>query len=264
MDPPDGERLMETVDLLGRAVSLVEIGTERGITVRLMGGLAFRAKVPAWPGRPSAAQPDIDLVTTHEARSSLTELLVEAGYRPDRQHNVLYGDRQLFFLHPEAGHAVDVVIDRLVMCHTLDLRRRMELDSPTLTSADLLLSKLQIVRFNRKDALDVLALLSAYPLTDGDADGISLPRILAYTSADWGWWRTVTGNLELLGQIVESDLRPAEVTAPGEDLSGVTARLARMSSAIEAAPKSLAWHLRGRIGERLQWYDEPEEVRHAT
>jgi hypothetical protein len=259
-----GDGPMEPADLLGRAVAVVDAATERGIQLRLMGGLAFRAKVPAWPGRPSAAQPDIDFVTLHEHRRTLTDLLVEAGYRPDRQHNVLYGDRQLFFLHPDAGHAVDVVIDRLVMCHTLDLRRRLELDSPTLTSADLLLSKLQIVRFNRKDALDVLALLSAYPLTEGDSDGISLSRILGHTSADWGWWRTVTGNLELLGRIMETDLDPVEVTAPGDDLSSVTVRLARMSSAIEAAPKSLAWHLRGRIGERLQWYDEPEEVRHAT
>jgi hypothetical protein len=33
---------------------------------------------------------------------------------------------------------------------------------------------------------------------------------------------------------------------------------------IEAAPKSLAWRARASIGERVRWYQTPEEVRHQA
>jgi hypothetical protein len=32
--------------------------------------------------------------------------------------------------------------------------------------------------------------------------------------------------------------------------------------AIEAAPKSLGWKARARVGERVRWYETPEEVGH--
>jgi hypothetical protein len=33
-------------------------------------------------------------------------------------------------------------------------------------------------------------------------------------------------------------------------------------AAIAAGRKSLGWRMRGRIGERVRWYETPEEVRH--
>ncbi len=32
--------------------------------------------------------------------------------------------------------------------------------------------------------------------------------------------------------------------------------------AIDAAPKTLGWKARARVGERVRWYETPEEVRH--
>lgn len=255
---------METRDLLPQALALIDAAAARGLTVRLMGGLGFRAKLPDWRGRGGASRPDIDLVVLSSQRRALADLLTAEAYTADRQHNVLYGDRQLYFFHPGGGYAVDVVIDRLVMCHTLDLRDRLSLDEPTLTASDLLLSKLQIARLNRKDALDVLALFAAYPLTEGDAEGISLPRILAHTSSDWGWWRTLTGNLETLRQLVTHGVRGEEIGTADEDLPRLAEHLTLLRSSVDAAPKSVGWRLRSRIGERLQWYDEPEEVGHET
>jgi hypothetical protein len=35
-----------------------------------------------------------------------------------------------------------------------------------------------------------------------------------------------------------------------------------LRAAIESAPKSTRWKLRAAVGERQQWYQEPEEVGH--
>ena len=66
------------------------------------------------------------------------------------------------------------------MCHRLDLRSRLHIAGPALNPADLLLTKLQIVELNRKDAIDMIALLLAHPL---GADGIDAAR--AFIARCW-------------------------------------------------------------------------------
>ena len=65
----------------------------------------------------------------------------------------------MYFTAP-SGRPVDVMVDRLVMCHTLDLRPSLKNSSLTLDPADLLLSKLQIIELNGKDVHDITHLLS--------------------------------------------------------------------------------------------------------
>ena len=36
-----------------------------------------------------------------------------------------------------------------------------------------------------------------------------------------------------------------------------------LRAALDAAPKSARWRLRARVGDRVPWYNEPEEVGHA-
>jgi hypothetical protein len=40
----------------------------------------------------------------------------------------------------------------------------------------------------------------------------------------------------------------------------VVSRLDDLRKRIDAEPKSTKWKLRARVGERVQWYEEPEEV----
>src|SRR3972149_1495583 len=87
-------------------------------------------------------------------------------------------------------------------------------DRPPLPLAELLLSKLQVVKINRKDILDALILLRGHALAETDAAGVNVPRILEHTSVDWGWWRTGAGNLDRLGAFVGSAMGPP-APAPG-------------------------------------------------
>ena len=250
-------------DPLREALRLIALADERGLSLRLMGGLAFHARAPEWTARIDRARRDIDLATSGKHRKGVADLLVSSGYLPDKQYNALYGHKQLYFVDPQFDRPVDVLVDRLEMCHTFEFGDRLTVDHPTLPLADLLLSKLQVVKINRKDVLDALILLAEHALADSDREGISVPRITAHTSSDWGWWRTVTGNLEKLRLFVEVELKPEELDVGRPFRFDPHAQVDALHSAIDAAPKSTKWKLRSRVGDRVPWYQEPEEVGHG-
>lgn len=245
-------------DALPAALALVEGAAARGVPLRLVGGLAVRALCPEFAPRVRAKQ-DLDLASVARARPMLTKFLTEHGLEPDRRFNSLYGHKQLFFAAPD-GRAVDVVIDQLDMCHVLDFRDRIERMPLTLDVADLLLSKLQIVQLNEKDAQDVLYLLSAYEVRPGDDVGsIGSDRIAGLLADDWGWWRTVTLNLDRVHELASGDRRDL---IPDSRRFDPLTQIERLRRAIDDAPKSLRWKIRSRVGERKRWYRLPEEEAH--
>jgi hypothetical protein len=252
-------------DPLAEGLRIVAVATGRGLQVRLMGGLAFQARCLDWTAIVANQRRDIDLATRAKDRKALGELMMAEGYTADKQYNALYGHKQLYFVDEARQRPVDVLVDRLEMCHSFEFADRLTVADVTLPPAELLLSKLQVVKINRKDVLDALALLSEYPLAEGDDAGsaISLRRITGLTSNDWGWWRTITGNLDGLRTIAESDLKPGELEFGRKSRFEPAAQIATLRDAIERAPKSTRWKLRARIGDRMTWYEEPEEVGHG-
>jgi len=240
-------------DPVAEAGRLADLARDRGLRLRVLGGTAFVMRLPRPVARPPGSGKDIDLITLREDRRAIAALLASEGYQPDKHYNALNGHRQMYFVDPRRGRPVDVIVDRLEMCHRLELRDRLGVDYPTLSLADLLLSKLQIVELNRKDVVDVLALLEAFALTVDDATGINVDRVSAVTSHDWGWWRTVTGNLDSLLAFA-NQLSAKAAAVPG--------RIDSLRAAIETSPKSVGWRIRSRVGDRMRWYELPEEVDH--
>ena len=250
---------------LAEAMRLVELADTSGLQVRLMGGLAFHARVQDWTAQVGRAGRDIDLGTRSKDRKALSELMTAEGYTADKRYNALYGHKQLYFFDEARSRPVDVLVDRLEMCHTFEFVDRLTVAAVTLPPAELLLSKLQVVKINRKDVLDLLALLSEYPLAEGDDGGraISLKRITSLTSNDWGWWRTITGNLVNLDAVAAGDLKPGELEFGRPPRFEAAAQIAALRGAIDAAPKSMKWKMRSQVGDRMTWYSEPEEVGHG-
>ena len=92
-----------------------------------------------------------------------------------------------------------------------------------------------------------------------------MPRILSFTSNDWGWWRTVTGNLDKLDQYLAVELTPEDLDLDNGRCGPVRRRAPRSPRCARPstdAPKSTRWKLRARVGERQAWYNEPEEMGH--
>ena len=263
-----GARTLE--DPLDEALRIVDVAGRQGLLLRLMGGMAVRAHAPRWPARTRRTEVDLDFVTTSKDRSAVYKLLEAEGYTPDKQQNALFGQKQAYFVDIPRKRPVDVLVDNLEMCHRIEFGNRLTKSRPTLPLAELLLSKLQVVKINRKDVLDALILLGEHPLGDADGTGeaddsrqmINVRRILELTSSDWGWWRTTTGNLEKLEGFLAGDIQPSELDVGRPLRFDPAGQIKTLRSAIDAAPKSAKWKMRARVGDRMTWYELPEEVGH--
>jgi hypothetical protein len=244
-------------DPLPEAVALVDGAARAGLKVRLLGGLGVRVLCPDFPPRLRPGQ-DMDLACASKGRREVAAYLENSGCVPDKAFNSLNGDRQMYFTAP-SGRAIDVMVDRLVMCHTLDFRPSFGNSSLTLDPADLLLSKLQIFELNAKDARDITHLLSGVPV-GGNAVGPAIDpgRFGAVLAADWGWWRTTTGNLEKLPAL----LAESPELAPPQPRFDALEQAARLLDVAKSVPKSMKWKLRANVGDRVRWYELPEEVAH--
>ena len=244
-------------DPLPEAVALVDGAARAGLKVRLLGGLGVRVLCPDFPPRLRPGQ-DMDLACASKGRREAAAYLEKSGCAPDKAFNSLNGDRQMYFTAP-SGRPIDVMVDRLVMCHTLDFRPSFGNSSLTLDPADLLLSKLQIFELNAKDARDITHLLSGVPV-GGNPSGpvIDTGRFGAVLAADWGWWRTTTGNLEKLPAL----LAESPEMVPPQPRFDALEQAARLLDVAKSVPKSMKWKLRANVGDRVRWYELPEEVAH--
>jgi hypothetical protein len=143
---------------------------------------------------------------------------------------------------------MDIFVDRMQMCHKLDFRARLQVDPRTLSLADLLLTNLQIVEINEKDMLDVMALFMDFVVENSDRC-INAAYIAGLTANDWGLYKTLDTNLKKMKAFALERHFPLQVAE----------RIDNLLAAIDQQPKSLSWKARSMIGERVPWYELPEE-----
>jgi len=245
-------------DIRDEAESIGAEVAATGLAARLFGGLAIWLRCPSARSGPFArSYADMDFAVSKPASQPFRAILEDRGYLPDKFFNGLHGATRLYYQAPDGQWSVDIVIDELTMSHRLDLRGQLGGPGPTLSPADLLLTKLQVWEINRKDLGDAVCLLADHGVTAGPSDGeeISLARVTAVLGTDWGFCHTVERNLGKVAELWASEPLPGA----GHD---VAAQVRAVQAAIQAAPKSRSWRMRSRIGERVKWYETPEEVRH--
>jgi hypothetical protein len=237
---------------------LVGGAADRGAVLRVVGSTAIRLRSPhaaTLMDRAERRPKDIDVICRKRDRAAVRELFEASGYDVDRDMLVAMEGTRYAYRHPGTAVELDVFVDQLEFCHTLDLRDRLERHDATIPPEDLLLQKLQIVTPTAGDTVDAIVLLA------DDAGALDTDYVAGLLARDWGFHRTATGNLERVRSAATGGPAP-----PGLD-AGVLARVAatseRLLAAIDAAPKTLAWRARARIGERRQWWQDVHDERAA-
>jgi hypothetical protein len=237
---------------------IVDAADKAGVLVRLLGSLAFQTHCPTF-GHLQAdmgrAYTDIDFAGYGRQAADVRRMLADLGYVENREVFVVSEGGRAIFENPSNNFHVDVFYEKLDFCHVIPWNGRLEVDSPTIPLAELMLEKMQIVRINEKDVIDTIMLLLEHGLGDSDKEMINIARIAELCGQDWGLWRTVTMNLDKVQQLSR---RYAQLS--DENKATVAARLEGIAEAIEAEPKSLAWRLRARVGDRVKWYKDVDEV----
>ena len=245
--------MLPLTDPAAEGKRIAEAAAERGVPLRLLGGVAVAVLCPS-AGRPPLrrAYGDIDFATRGAAKGEVITLLESLGYGQDREFNTLHGHRRLFFFDDANQRQLDVFVDGADLCHRIDFRNRLEAVPLTLSLADLMVLKLQVVETNEKDYLDICAIFADHDLSE-DESGINGAHIAALAATDWGLWRT-------LGMVAERAILFARELPGFEAGERVADRLQRLRNQLDSAPKTRSWKLRARLGDRKRWYELPEEV----
>jgi hypothetical protein len=246
---PEGP-LADPIEEAGR---VADAARKAGVNAKLLGGAGIHMHSPS-AHRPPLKRKygDLDFAIPKKDRKAALALFPALGYEANERFNLMNGDRRLYFYDGSNSRQVDVFVDIFKMSHVIDLRDRLGHEGPCASPSDLLVSKLQIFEVNRKDLIDVIALLLDHPIVAGGDDSIDPKYVARLASEDWGLYRTLELN------IVKLRLTLDELDV---DRDVVVNRLAELWDAIAASPKPLKWRLRAQVGDRMQWYELPEEVR---
>ena len=98
-------------------------------------------------------------------------------------------------------------------------------------------------------------LLREHTLGKTDKETVNVVVIDRILGNDWGFWRTFTGNLKLLDEKLVHYEGLSKV-----DRQVVHDRIKELLDSVEAEPKTLRWKARAKIGERVKWYKDVEEL----
>ena len=243
-------------DVLKEAERIISTAESQNITLRLLGGTAIGIRCPSAKHRAVArTYPDIDLVGHKKQARAIRKFFSTMGYEDNKMFNALRGSSRLMFFDIPNKRRIDIFLDYFDMCHKFDLRDRLTIDPKTLSLADLLATKLQVVKTNEKDIKDMVALLLDHEVgTSDQPETVNGMRLAKLCAEDWGIYKTFTSVLaKILVVMDQFQLSPDEKKL-------VKDRIEQITKLIEDEPKSLKWKMRARVGEKSVWYKMPEDL----
>jgi len=244
--------------IYSQALALAKAAQKHNLPIRLIGATAFINHCPHHNylyKQFNRVLTDVDMITYSKTpKDKLDAMFKELGYEPI-PHLGWHSINRDIYVNPEQLY-IDVFKDELAFCHKISLIGRLELDFPTIPLADMMLAKLQVVKINLKDLLDIVVLLLEHDFGEaGEVDKIELGRFISLLSNDWGFYYTSTTNLDKVKTLVDGleALDAAQKKVVHDKVNFLLKQ-------IEQAPKSLRWKARAAIGTRMRWYEEVESV----
>ncbi|MEM2073328.1 MAG: hypothetical protein QXO33_02100 [Nitrososphaeria archaeon] len=246
-------------ELADKAHKIVESAEKNNIILRNLGSLAYRIHCSKFGyiqdelGRKFS---DIDFASYSKFRSNVRKLYANNGWIEDQYFTRIFGHRRLLYYYgsDKKIHS-DIFFDRLEFNHVIEFEGRLEVDKPTIPLAELFLEKMQIVMLNEKDVIDTIMLVREHEVGEGDNEQINAPYIAKMLAVDWGFWKTVTQNMEKIKSYTINSSKLSD-----EDKKVVVERIEKLLKKIDSEEKSLSWKLRAKVGEKKKWYKDVEEV----
>ena len=242
-------------DIFQEMNRLISAAQEKSLILRVLGGLAV--KIHHKSDHPAFRREygDLDFVVAGKQRREFEAFMPTVGYSPHKQFNLLNGAQRQIYYHNETEMKIDIFVGSFQMCHKIPLEDRLQIHPMTIPLAELLLTKAQIAELNRKDGLDIASLLF-FNETGKDDRKINLEQLAKLCGVDWGLYKTTSINLKRVEEILGQE----NIQLEDSERKLITARIAEIQQTFESMPKSLAWQMRDKVGTRVRWYEEVEEV----
>ncbi len=239
---------------LAESTRIVGEAAKQGLTLRVMGACAVLIHCPKYRhlltslGREVT---DMDFVSYSKYNLAVEKFFRGIEYNPKGLTMALRGTGRHIYDRGEMH--VDVFFDKLDMCHCINFSGRLEMDSPTIPLAELLLEKMQIVQINEKDLKDTMILLREHEAGESDNEQVNKQYLSELLSQDWGFYHTVRTNLELTkNYLTKYD------SLPSDDVLDVGRKIDQIIKSMDEKPKSFKWKMRAKIGTSQKWYKDIE------
>jgi hypothetical protein len=247
----------EQFDIEKEMYRLVDAAHAKSIQLRAIGGLAVQ--VHNKKNHPAFIREfgDLDFVIASKQRRDFEAFMPTVGYSAHKQFNTLNGDQRQIYYHNDNEMKIDIFVGDFEMCHKIPMENRLGADPVTIPLAELLLSKAQIVELNHKDLMDIASLLLNNEVGNGDVNTINLQILAQLCSLDWGLYKTTSINLGKMEEMI----RQEDKSLSQEERYLIVSRSQKILKTFEDMPKPLPWQIRDRVGTRVKWYIEVEEVR---
>jgi len=226
------------------ALNVIKLFDENQIMARLYGGVGIRIKCPSsieWMVQNKRVYKDIDIVCRYSDAKLIREVLLNNNYNEVVETPFIIHKKQSYM---KDGVLIDIVFNELNYCHKIKLKNRLNIDYPTLSVSDLLLSKMQNINLSKSffDYLDSYALLFEYEFTIKEHQG----RILNVLLNDYGFFKTFLFNLDYLEQKLY-------------DVSLVLSRITSLRNILINNKKNIKWQLQKVFTSNKNWYNLVEE-----
>lgn len=246
------------MNIFEEAVRITDEAKKDDVCLRIMGANAVRFHCERFRYLLDAMErklSDIDFMAYSKQRKKINEFFIKQGYNPNIRFIATHAGIRHIYERPD-GLVIDVFFDKLDMCHTIDFRNRLELDYPTITLADLLLQKMQVVKIDPKDIKDTIVMIREHEIGESENEILNAKYVANLLSKDWGFYYTVKTNLKK----VKEAQQEWEILRE-DDHKDISSKIERLLDVIENEPKTFKWKTRAKIGTKKMWYREVEEVR---
>lgn len=238
-------------NLLKFASEIIEKAHKNNILLRLFGSIGVIYHCPKFYYllESMARKPkDLDLIGLHEQKRGIIKFFLNRDYELDKYIALLTDAERLSFKNPE-NIDIEVQIDKIDFCHAIDLRNRLKLDYPTITLADLILSKLQIIEINKRDIEDIWVLILEHEVGEIEEETINSKYISKLLSKKWGFYYTVKNNLEKVAYFLRNNN-----FLSNSQKSNIKKKINKILLDIDNEKKSIVWKIRAKIGTKIKWY----------
>ena len=264
-------------EFVRQSIEIVEKARERGLVLRILGGLAIYIHTMDKPehmtlydrlrrfgdGKPQFT--DLDLIGYSKQLGRVEDFFERTlGFKPDFFVNRVSGLKRLLFYHPKGYYHVDVFFDKLEFSHDVFFgskpgEGRLELDYPTIAPCDIVLEKLQIHEINLKDVVDLIILFATHDVSDRhDRDVIDGGHIARVLSDDWGFWYDAMNNLKIVRSYAERFYKEGRLRE--HEYVRVVGNVDALTQMIESTPKTKKWVKRAKKGTKKKWWRDVEEL----
>ena len=238
-------------------VKIGQAALDANLPIKLLGATAFINRCPdqheLYMGF-NRRLTDVDVMTYGKISSEkIDSFFGDLGFKK-QQHFIWHASTRDIFLNEE-GLLIDVFRDKLEFCHTIHFKNRLDTLEMTIPLEEMVLQKLQIMTIGDKDFKDLCVLFLQYDVVKGEKGGVDASYIAKLLSKDWGFYYTCITNLNKLKDHL---VNVPELT--DENKSTVRSKTDKLIQVIEDHPKTLLWGLRSKIGTRMLWYKEVEEI----